>query len=86
MAFLAFFFPDLSPDLSSAELFFHEILTSTPTSMTSTIFLSLFRFIFIFAFASFCKQSFKIFSKIFSQPDRTELALTTSLAHLVIIA
>ena len=40
--------------------------------MTSAILLSLSSFIFIFASASFCKQSFKIFSNISSHPDWSE--------------
>ena len=39
--------------------------------MTSTILFNLCGFIFIFASASFCKHSFKIFSKISSHPARS---------------
>ena len=62
---LAFFFSDLS----SVELFFHQILTNISSSMTSTIFLRLSRVIFMFAFASFCKHVLKSFGKISSHPD-----------------
>ena len=42
---------------------FHQILTNIPFSMTSTIFLTLSRFISIFASVLFCKQSFQILSR-----------------------
>ena len=51
----------LFSDLSSAELF-HQMLTNIPSSMTSTILLSLSRSIFIFCVILQIK--FKIFSKI----------------------
>ena len=46
-------------NIFSRTLFFHQILTNIPSSMASTIFLSISRFISIFASVLFCKQSLK---------------------------
>ena len=79
MATLAFFFSDL---ISSAELFlpgflFYQTLTNIPSSMTSTIFLSLSRLYLylLLSSVSSCKQSFKIFCKISSHPEHVHTSL-----------
>ena len=51
--------------------------------MTSTIFLSLSKFISIFAFVSFCKQSFKIFCKICSHPEHGKYVLAAMLVAVI---
>ena len=61
---------------------FRQMFTNIPSSMTFTILLGLSRFIFIFASASFCKQSFKIFSKISSHPDRPRSTCIRTCRHV----
>ena len=66
---LSFSFSDLISSALSRTLFFNQILTNISSSMTSTIFLSISRFITIFASELFCKQSFKTVIKISSHPE-----------------
>ena len=61
--------PLLGLSFSFSDLISHQILTNIPSSMTSTIFLSICRFISIFASVLFCKQSFKTVIKISSHPE-----------------
>ena len=51
--------PLLGVSFSFSDLIPHQILTNIPFSMTSTIFLSICRFISIFASVLFCRQSLK---------------------------
>ena len=59
----------LGVGFSFSDLISHQILTNIPSSMTSTLFLSICRFISIFASVLFCKQSFKTVIKISSHPE-----------------
>ena len=61
--------PLLGLSFSFSDLISHQILTNIPSSMTSTIFLSICRFISIFASVLFCKQIFKTVIKISSTPE-----------------
>ena len=67
--------PLLGLSFSFSDLISHKILTNTPSSMTSTIFLSICRFISIFASVLFCKQSFKIVIKISSHLEHVHTSL-----------
>ena len=67
--------PLLGLSFSFSDLISHQILTNIPSSMTSTIFLSICRFISIFTSLLFCKQSFKTVIKISLHPEHVHTSL-----------
>ena len=64
--------------------FFHHILTNIPSSMTSTIFLSIFGFISIFASVLVCKQSSNRYQDI-SRPGARAYVLAAMLAAVTLL-
>ena len=72
---ISFSFSDLISSALSRALFFHQILTNIPSSMTSTIFLSIFGFISICAAVLVCKQNSKSAIKISPRQEHVHTSL-----------